>query len=191
MSLVKQHVAPLRPQRGVAPTPRFETTPGERAQCDWADFGALVYPDGRRKLYIFAYTMGYSRRMSIEFVHDQRQETLFACGEHAFAYFECVPGTVLSDNMTPMVVSHPLDQEVVWNPRFCGLCRLPRLPSQGGTPVSRPHEGEGGTDGGVCPPELLAPGAGRHDPRGVECPGDTLGRRARSADSRHHLCPAS
>ena len=121
LSVVKQHVAPLRPQRGVAPTPRFETAPGEQAQCDWADCGALVYPDGRRKLYIFAYTMGYSRRMYIEFVHDQRPETLFACLEHAFAYFECVPGTILSDNMTPMVVSHPFDGEVVWNPRFAAF----------------------------------------------------------------------
>lgn len=118
LSLVKQHVAPLRPQRGVEPTRRFETPPGEQAQCDWADFGTLVYPDGRRKLYIFAYTMGYSRRMYIEFVHDQRQGTLFRCLEHAFAYFGCVPGTILSDNMTPMVISHPFDGDVVWNPRF-------------------------------------------------------------------------
>jgi len=72
LSLVKQYVALLRSQRGVEPTPRFETTPGEQAQCDWANFGTLVYPDGPRKLYIFAYTMGYSRRMYIEFVHDQR-----------------------------------------------------------------------------------------------------------------------
>lgn len=124
LSLVKQHVAPLRPQRGVEPTRRFETAPGEQAQCDWADFGALVYPDGRRKLYIFAYTMSYSRRMYIEFVHDQRQETLFACLEHAFAYFGCVPGTILSDNMTPMVVSHPFDGEIVWNPRFAAFAEF-------------------------------------------------------------------
>ena len=104
LSLVKQRVAPLRPQRGVEPTQRYETAPGEQAQCDWADFGALVYPDGRRPLYIFIDTMSYSRRMSSEFVHDERQETLFACLEHAFAYFGCVPATVLSDNMKPMVV---------------------------------------------------------------------------------------
>ncbi len=118
LSLVKQYVAPLRSQRGVEPTPRFETEPGEQAQCDWADFGTLVYPDGPRKLYIFAYTMGYSRRMYIEFVHDQRQDTLFQCLEQAFAWFGCVPTQILLDNMTPMVVSHPYDGEVVWNPRF-------------------------------------------------------------------------
>ena len=118
LSLVKQYVAPLRSQRGVEPTPRFETEPGEQVQCDWADFGTSVYPDGPRKLYIFAYTMGYSRRMYIEFVHDQRQDTLFQCLEQAFAWFGCVPTQILSDNMTPMVVSHPHDGEVVWNPRF-------------------------------------------------------------------------
>ena len=121
LSLVKQRVAPLRPQRGVEPTQRYETAPGEQAQCDWADFGALVYPDGRRPLYIFIYTMSYSRRMYIEFVHDERQETLFACLEHAFAYFGCVPATVLSDNMKPMVVEHPPDGDIVWNPRFAAF----------------------------------------------------------------------
>lgn len=119
LSLVKQYVAPLRPQRGVEPTQRYETDPGYQAQCDWADFGQLVYPDGEtRKLYIFAYTMSYSRRLYIEFVQDQRQPTLFACLEHAWAWFGCLPATLLSDNMTPMVVSHSFDGEIVWNPRF-------------------------------------------------------------------------
>ena len=35
----------------------MEPTPGEQARGDWADFGTLVYLDGTRKLYIFAYTM--------------------------------------------------------------------------------------------------------------------------------------
>ena len=109
------------PQRGVEPTQRYETAPGEQAQCDWADFGALVYPDGRRPLYIFIDTMSYSRRMSSEFVHDERQETLFACLEHAFAYLGCVPATILSDNMKPMVVEHPPDGAMVWNPRFAAF----------------------------------------------------------------------
>ncbi len=118
LSLVRQSVAPRRSQRGVEPTPGFETEPGEHKQCDLADFGALVYPDWPRKLYIFADTMGYSRRMSIEFVHDPRQDTWFQRLEHAFAWFGCVPTQILSDNMTPMVVSHPYDGQVVWNPRF-------------------------------------------------------------------------
>jgi transposase len=143
LSLVKQHVAPLRPQRGVAPTPRFETVPGEQAQCDWADFGTLVYPDGPRKLYIFVYTMGYSRRMYVEFVHDQRQETLFACLEHAFAYFGCVPGTILSDNMTPMVVSHPFDGEVVWNPRFAAFATFHGFRPKAARPYRARTKGQG------------------------------------------------
>ncbi len=124
LSLVKQHVAPLRAQRGIEPTRRFETMPGEQAQCDWADFGGLAYPDGVRKLYIFAYTMGYSRRMYIEFVHNQRQETLFTCLEHAWAYFGCVPAVILSDNMTPMVIRHSFDGEIVWNPRFTAFAEF-------------------------------------------------------------------
>ncbi|MHB1956468.1 MAG: IS21 family transposase [Sulfobacillus sp.] len=117
LSLIKQMVQPLRPQRGVEPVQRYETEPGAQAQCDWADFGALVYPDRRRKLYIFIYIMSYSRRVYVEFVHDQRQTTLFRCMEQAFAYFGCVPETILSDNMKPMVLAHRAG-EIVWNPRF-------------------------------------------------------------------------
>lgn len=118
LSLIKQMVQPLRPQRGIEPAQRYETDPGVQAQCDWADFGALIYPDHRRPLYIFIYTMSFSRRMYVEFVHDQRQATLFNCMEHAFAYFGCVPETILSDNMKPMVIDHPRVGEIVWNPRF-------------------------------------------------------------------------
>lgn len=118
VSLVKPYVAPLRPQRGVEPTPRFDTAPGEQAPCDGADFGTVVYPEGPRKRYIFAYTRGYSRRMEIEFVHDQRQDTRFQGWEHAFARFGCVPTQILSDHRTPMGVSHPYEGEGVWNPRF-------------------------------------------------------------------------
>ncbi len=119
LSLLKQRVHPLRPQRGVEPAQRYETGPGVQAQCDWADFGALVYPDHQRHpLYIFIYTMSFSRRMYIEFVHDQRQSTLLSCLEHAFAYFGCVPESILSDNMKPMVIDHPRTGEIVWNSRF-------------------------------------------------------------------------
>ncbi|WP_242848302.1 IS21 family transposase [Sulfobacillus thermosulfidooxidans] len=124
LSLIKQLVQPLRPQRGVEPAQRYETDPGDQAQCDWADFGALVYPDQRRKLYIFIYTMSFSRRMSGEFVHDQRQTTLFRCLENAFAYFGCVPTTILSDNMKPMVIDHPRGGEIVWNPRFTAFAEF-------------------------------------------------------------------
>lgn len=118
LSLIKQMVQPLRPQRSVEPAQRYETDPGAQAQCDWADFGALVYPTQRRPLYIFIYTMSFSRRIYVEFVHDQRQATLFSCLERAFAYFGCVPATILSDNMKPMVIDHPHVGEIVWNPRF-------------------------------------------------------------------------
>jgi transposase len=83
LSLIKQMVQPLRPQRGIEPAQRYETDPGVQAQCDWADFGALVYPNQRRPLYIFIYTMSFSRRLYVEFVHDQRQATLFNGLEHA------------------------------------------------------------------------------------------------------------
>lgn len=118
-STLKDFVQPLRPTVQPEPVQRYETPPGRQAQCDWAKFGSLAYPDGTvRPLWIFIFTLSYSRCLSIEFVHDTRQDTLFHCLEHAFAAFGTVPAQILSDNMTPMVIAHPPGGPVTWHPRF-------------------------------------------------------------------------
>ena len=48
-------------------------------------------------------TLGWSRYTYVEFVTDERFETLRRCHEQAFAYFEGVPGEVLYDNMKTVV----------------------------------------------------------------------------------------
>ena len=138
-STVKNFVQPLRPTLPPEPVQRFETPPGRQAQCDWAKFGSLQYPDGTvRPLWIFIYTLSYSRCLYIEFVHDTRQDTLFACLEHVFATFGSVPSTILSDNMTPMVIAHPVDGPIQWHPRFAAFAAF-----HGFTPkAARPYRGQ-------------------------------------------------
>jgi transposase len=138
-STLKNFVHTLRPARTPEPVPRYETRPGHQAQCDWAYFGQLAYPDGTvRPLWIFILTLRYSRCLYIEFVHDTRQDTLFTCLEHAFAAFGGVPAEILSDNMTPMVLSHPIEGPVVWHPRFAAFAVF-----HGFTPrAARPYRGQ-------------------------------------------------
>lgn len=124
-SILKAFVHPLRPSSAVDPVRRYETPPGRQAQCDWAKFGTLVYPDGtKRPLWIFVLTLSYSRCLYVEFVHDGRQDTLFGCLERAFAYFGGVPRELLSDNMKPMVLQHPRQGPVQWHPRFLDFIRF-------------------------------------------------------------------
>lgn len=61
--IVRRAVAPLR--LAAAPTAitqrRFETGPGERAQCDWGQV-TVALGDVRTEIHIFVMTPGYSRR---------------------------------------------------------------------------------------------------------------------------------
>jgi transposase len=98
-SILKEHLARLRPAAEPEPVVRFETAPGEQMQVDWA-----VIRRGAERLSVFVATLGWSRATYIEFVGDERLETLLACHEHAFLAFGGVPREVLYDNMRTVVL---------------------------------------------------------------------------------------
>lgn len=68
-------------------------------QVDW-----VVFRRGKDRLSAFVATMGYSRASFVEYVTDEKIETLLACHEHAFEYFGGVPKQVLYDNMKTVVI---------------------------------------------------------------------------------------
>ena len=70
---------------------RFETAAGKQMQIDWVEFPK----DG---LSAFVATMGYSRVSYVQYVTDERIETLIECHINAFAYFGGVPYEGLYDN---------------------------------------------------------------------------------------------
>jgi hypothetical protein len=81
-TMLKALVAALKPKKAAAPIVRFETEPGEQMQVDWA-----VIRRGSNRLSVFVATLGWSRAGYVEFVSDERVETLIEAHENAFLAF--------------------------------------------------------------------------------------------------------
>jgi transposase len=95
--LVSRFVRSLRPATREDPLVRFETPPGQQLQVDWVEFK-------RERLSAFVATLGYARAAYIEYVVDERIETLIACHVRAFEFFGGVPRELLYDNMKTVVL---------------------------------------------------------------------------------------
>jgi len=100
ISILRDFLRTLKPVTEAEPLRRFETEPGEQMQVDWA-----VFRRGQDRLSAFIATLGHSRASYVEFVTDERLDTLLVCHEHAFAFFGGVPRKVLYDNMKTVVVA--------------------------------------------------------------------------------------
>ncbi len=99
ITILREHLAGLRPALPPEPVVRFETEPGRQMQVDWA-----VMRRGADPLSVFVAVLGHSRAAYAEFVADERLETLMACHEAAFASFGGTPREALYDNMRTVVV---------------------------------------------------------------------------------------
>jgi transposase len=89
-SILKDYLAALRPVSEPEPLIRFETDPGRQMQANFATIRR-----GRERLAVFIATLGWSRATYVEFVTDERLETLLGCHERAFFHFGGVPREVL------------------------------------------------------------------------------------------------
>jgi transposase len=99
ISILREHLLTLRPSALPEPIVRFETKPGRQMQVDWA-----VIRRGADPLSVFVAVLGYSRMAYVQFVTDERLETLIACHEAAFTFFGGTPREVLYDNMRTVVI---------------------------------------------------------------------------------------
>ena len=95
---LRYFMAERRPRPRPDPVVRFETLPGQQMQVDWG-----VFRRGKKPLSAFVAALGWSRYSYVEFVSDERFETLKRCHENAFAYFQGIPQEVLYDNMRTVV----------------------------------------------------------------------------------------
>ena len=103
--IVRRAVAPLRLAATVASLTqrRFETGPGEQAQCDW---GQVTVPLGgvRTAVHVFVMTLGYSRRGFAQGFLGERMPDLLAAHEAAFEHFGGRCEFLLYDRMRTVVL---------------------------------------------------------------------------------------
>jgi len=144
-TVLRQRVKQLRQQCHRPPVERFETGPGVQAQMDWAVYTLDFTQEGRRKVNLFSYVLGYSRRQYIHFTPSQDLETTLRKHVRAFEHLGGAAATCLYDNMK-VVVARYEDGEPIYNTRFLAFathygfrpvaCR-PRRPQTKGK-VERP-----------------------------------------------------
>ena len=74
-TIVKDLVRRLRPEPRRQPVLRFETSKGAQAQMDYASYEINFTEEGRRRVNLFSYVLGYSRRQYLHFTESQDFET--------------------------------------------------------------------------------------------------------------------
>lgn len=119
--IVQRAVRPLRAAAAVASLTqrRFESAPGEQAQCDWGQVTASL-AGVRSKLHVFVMTLGYSRRGFAMAFERERMPDLLAAHEQAFAHFGGRCEHLLYDRMRTVVLGSE-DGKPRLNPTFAAF----------------------------------------------------------------------
>ena len=130
-TILKDWLYPQRSSARAVAVRRFETPPGKQAQVDWGHLGTLECEGQERKLWAFAFTMGYSRRMMAEVALDQKIGSLLRMHEEAFRQMGGVPEEILYDRMKTVWLGSDERGEIIWHPVFLDFARYwgftPRL----------------------------------------------------------------
>lgn len=103
ITILRDYLKPLRQQEKWRVELRWESAPGQYAQVDWGQCKAQL-PDGSAiKLYVFVYTLAYSRVAYAEWTTRMDLATLQRCHEAAFSYTGGVPECIIYDRMKTVI----------------------------------------------------------------------------------------
>ena len=116
-TVVRQRVRLLRPRPAPAPVPRFETGEGQQAQMDYGVYDIDFTREGRRRVYLFSYLLGYSRRQYLRWVESMDLVTTLREHVQAFHHLGGVARVCLYDNFKAVVLWHDADGPL-YNPKF-------------------------------------------------------------------------
>ena len=116
-TIVRERIKRLRPRKLPAPIARFETGPGAQAQMDHGVYDIDFCREGRRRVYLFSYLLGYSRRQYLRFVESMDLPTTLREHVRAFHHLGGVARVCLYDNFKAVVVRHDADGPL-YNPKF-------------------------------------------------------------------------
>src|SRR5215471_19562987 len=117
---VQRWVRTVRPAARAEAYLRLETLPGEQAQVDWGNFGALPVGGGRRLLSCFVLVLSWSRAVYARFALDQTLESFLRGHVEAFTALGGVPRTILYDNLKSVVLDRVGDH-IRFHPRVLEL----------------------------------------------------------------------
>lgn len=121
ISILRGLLTPIRQElvRKREATERFETGPGKQAQVDWAEFGRIWVPDEERwrRLYVFLFTLCYSRAQYLEFTLSCDMEHFLNCHLGAFGALG-IPEEDLYDNLKVGILGRRSDGTPILPARF-------------------------------------------------------------------------
>ena len=144
-SILRERVKGLRKKPTRPLVERFETSPGAQAQMDWAVYDIDFSGEGRRRVNLFSYVLGYSRRQYVHFTESQDFDHTVRQHICAFEHLGGAAATCLYDNMK-VVVGRWEGDHPIYNARFLAFathygfrpwaCRIRRPQTKG--KVERP-----------------------------------------------------
>lgn len=117
ISTVKDYIQQIRPRTKEAFL-SLSFPPGECAQVDWGTWHTIPVGATRRRLSFFVMVLAYSRMLYLEFTLGQSSEHFLSCHRNAFDFFGGVPASIMVDNCTTAVLSHPHGLTPLLNPRY-------------------------------------------------------------------------